>query len=84
MSKRKNTLNRVLDEARFIVSEVSTVRATAAEFDVSKSTVHRDIKVHLKELNKGLYEEVTEILQTNKAERHMRGGQATKRKYENN
>ena len=65
----------------FIIETNGTVREAAAHFGVSKSTVHKDVTEKLKETNKGLYSEVKKVLLKNKAERHLRGGQATKRKY---
>lgn len=67
--------------ARYIVDTGSTVRKTAAVFHVSKSTVHKDITERLKEINPGLADEAGAILKENKAERHIRGGLATKEKY---
>lgn len=72
---------RVLELANYIVETGATVRNTAAKFRVSKSTVHKDITERLQELNPGLAAEVKEVLDNNKAERHIRGGLATKEKY---
>ena len=72
---------RVLELANHIVETGATVRSTAAKFCVSKSTVHKDITERLQELNPGLAAEVKEVLDNNKAERHIRGGLATKEKY---
>lgn len=66
---------------RYIVETGSTVRAAAKVFGLSKSTVHTDVSERLKKLNPQLYLEVREVLETNKAERHLRGGMATKEKY---
>ena len=66
----------------YLVTNRSTVRAVAQKFGVSKSTVHKDITQTLKKRNKGLYKEVKEILDYNKQERHLRGGEATRIKYE--
>lgn len=66
---------------RFIVETGSTVRAAAKVFGLSKSTVHTDVSERLKKLNPQLYLEVREVLELNKAERHLRGGMATKEKY---
>jgi putative DeoR family transcriptional regulator (stage III sporulation protein D) len=63
------------------VENRTTVRATAKQFSISKSTVHKDITHHLKKVNPPLYEQVQMILDTNKDERHLRGGEATKQKY---
>ena len=67
---------------RYIVSYQATVRDAAAKFNISKSTVHKDVTTVLKNVNRGLYEEVSSILQKNKSERHLRGGEATRKKYE--
>ena len=68
--------------ADYIIENNATVRDTAKKFDISKSTVHKDVTERLKRIDKDLYEEVREILNYNKAERHIRGGLATKKKYE--
>ncbi len=67
---------------RYIVENKATVRKTATQFGVSKSTVHKDVSYRLKLLNYGLYKDVKTVLDTNKALRHIRGGMATKLKYE--
>ncbi|MBN7773994.1 sporulation transcriptional regulator SpoIIID [Clostridium aminobutyricum] len=72
---------RVLELARYILDTNSTVRSTAKKFRVSKSTVHKDITERLLEINPGLAAEVKAVLDNNKAERHIRGGLATKEKY---
>ncbi|MEG1206320.1 MAG: sporulation transcriptional regulator SpoIIID, partial [Angelakisella sp.] len=59
----------------------ATVRETAKRFDISKSTVHKDVTERLRKVNFPLYEQVKEVLEKNKQERHIRGGQATKLKY---
>lgn len=66
---------------RYIAENNATVRQAAKIFGVSKSTVHKDITVVLPKINAGLAESVREVLLVNKAERHMRGGIATKNKY---
>lgn len=66
---------------RYLVEHKSTVRAVAAEFSISKSTVHKDITEELKRTDTDLYEKVKEILEINKKERHLRGGEATRKKY---
>lgn len=66
----------------YIIEHQSTVRDAAAVFGVSKSTVHKDITTLLPKLNAGLYKEVRAVLDINKEERHLRGGEATKHKYE--
>ena len=72
---------RVLELARYIIDTGATVRSTAAKFRISKSTVHKDITERLREINPGLAAEVKEVLENNKAERHIRGGLATREKY---
>ncbi len=68
--------------AQYIIDTHATVRATAKKFDYSKSTVHKDITEKLRRTNPQLYREVRKILDVNKEERHIRGGLATKHKYE--
>lgn len=68
---------------QYMVANSATVRAAAKHFDISKSTVHKDIRVRLPELDSELYQQVEKLLEFNKQERHIRGGLATKRKYEN-
>lgn len=65
----------------YLVENRITVRAVAAKFGISKSTVHKDITQNLKNVNRPLYYEVKEVLDINKKERHIRGGEATKKKY---
>ena len=65
----------------YIAESGATVRAAAKKFGISKSTVHKDVTVYLKHENAALFERVREVLDKNKAERHMRGGEATKQKY---
>lgn len=72
---------RACDVARYIVENKSTVRAAAKEFGISKSTVHKDITQRLEKVNPSLFDQVRVLLDTNKAERHIRGGLATRRKY---
>ena len=72
---------RVLQLANHIVETGATERSTAAKFLFSKYTVHKDITERLQELNPALAAEVKEVLDNNKAERHIRGGLATKEKY---
>jgi putative DeoR family transcriptional regulator (stage III sporulation protein D) len=68
--------------AEYVIDTGATVRACAAHFGISKSTVHKDLISKLKYINPKLYSEVKIILDKNKAERHLRGGEATKRKYQ--
>lgn len=68
--------------ARYIIENKSTVREAAKKFGISKSTVHKDVTEKLSKINNALYCEVAKILEINKSERHIRGGEATKRKYQ--
>ena len=68
--------------AEYIIENRATVRAAAKKFCISKSTVHKDVAERLKKINPSLYASVKEVLDLNKSERHIRGGLATKRKYE--
>ena len=72
---------RTIRLAQYMVEERATVRQTAARFGISKSTVHKDSTTRLKKQNAVLYERVQEVLRTNKQERHIRGGMATREKY---
>ena len=73
--------DRVITLAEFIIENKATVRLTAKKFGISKSTVHKDISSRLPMINKSLYQKASEVLAENKAERHIRGGLATKNKY---
>ena len=72
---------RAINLAHYIIDSKDTVRGTAKKFGISKSTVHKDVSERLKKINPGLAKEVRIILDENKAERHLRGGMATKLKY---
>ena len=72
---------RAVKLAHYIIDSKDTVRGTAAKFGISKSTVHKDVSQRLRKVNPALYREVRQILETNKSERHIRGGMATKNKY---
>ena len=74
--------SRVFEIAQYILDTNCTVRAAAKKFEVSKSTVHKDLVERLPQLSQSLAEEVRKILDENKAERQIRGGLATKAKYE--
>ncbi len=67
--------------AKYVIDTGSTVRNTARYFGISKSTVHKDLTSKLIFVNRNLYEEVAKILELNKSERHLRGGEATRQKY---
>jgi putative DeoR family transcriptional regulator (stage III sporulation protein D) len=72
---------RAVELAEYIIENKATVRAAAQAFGISKSTVHIDVSQRLKKLNPLLFNEVRIILDINKAERHIRGGMATKQKF---
>lgn len=72
---------RACELAHYIIDSKDTVRGTAKKYGVSKSTVHKDVSERLLKINPVLASEVREILDENKAERHIRGGLATKLKY---
>jgi putative DeoR family transcriptional regulator (stage III sporulation protein D) len=67
----------------YVIETGATVRACAAHFGISKSTVHKDLAYKLRYLNTRLYSDVKEVLEHNKSERHLRGGEATRKKYLN-
>ena len=72
---------RAIEIANYIVEEKATVRQTAKKFGVSKSTVHKDVTERLIQINPALAKEARKVLDTNKSERHIRGGMATREKY---
>lgn len=72
---------RVVETAHFIVENGATVRDAAKQFSISKSTVHKDMVERLPRINRPLSALVQQVLERNKAERHIRGGRATKLKY---
>ena len=67
--------------AQYVIETGATVRKVASKYNISKSTVHKDLTNRLYYVNKGLYNQVKEILERNRAERHIRGGEATRQKY---
>jgi putative DeoR family transcriptional regulator (stage III sporulation protein D) len=73
---------RAIKCAEYIVATGSTVRACSAHFAISKSTVHKDVSERLKFIDADLYERTRKVLELNLSERHIRGGIATKEKYE--
>ena len=73
--------HRAIKLAEYIIENKSTVREAAKKFGISKSTVHIDVSQRLKKINPSLYIEARKILDINKAERHIRGGMATKQKF---
>ena len=72
---------RACELAVYIIEKGATVRAAARHFGISKSTVHKDLQQRLPQCNKLLYKQVRQVLDENKAQRHIRGGMATRRKY---
>lgn len=72
---------RVMEISNYILETRATVRQVARNFGVSKSTVHKDVTERLPQINRHLARQVKKILDKNKAERHLRGGEATRRKY---
>ena len=73
---------RAVEIAYYIIEHKATVRQTSKKFGVSKSTIHKDVTERLKLLDADLYERVKKVLDVNLKERHLRGGSATKEKYE--
>ena len=80
---RSHIEERAIVVAKYILEKNTTVRQTAKTFGVSKSTIHKDVTERLEEINPTLAKEVKMVLEKNKSERHIRGGMATKLKYEN-
>lgn len=73
---------RAIQLAQYMIENNATVRKTAKVFSISKSTVHKDVSERLKKQNYTLYQQVKQVLEQNKQERHIRGGMATREKYE--
>ncbi len=78
---RTNIEERACEVAVYLIENKATVRSAASWFGISKSTVHKDLTERLPRINPGLYRQVRKLLDINKAERHIRGGLATRRKY---
>ena len=78
---RTDIEERACDLALYIIEHQATVRSAAKQFGISKSTVHKDLSQRLPAFNRALYLQVKEVMDLNKAERHIRGGIATRRKY---
>lgn len=76
-----NIEERACQLALYIIENKATVRSAAQRFGISKSTVHKDLSERLPAFNQSLYEQVKGVLEENKAERHIRGGLATRKKY---
>ena len=77
-----NMEERAVKLAQYIIENRATVRSAAIKFGVSKSTVHKDLSERLPAFNRPLYLQAKAVLEENKAQRHIRGGLATKKKYE--
>ena len=75
---------RACELAVYVIETGATVRNAAQKFGISKSTVHKDLQNRLPHCNQVLYRKVRQVLETNKKERHIRGGLATKRKFQKN
>ena len=80
MNKRFNR-ERCETIAEYVIETGATVRSAAYHFGISKSTVHKDVTERLRHINNALYLQVQELLNKNKQERHLRGGEATRKKY---
>lgn len=78
---RDDLEKRAQELAVFVIENRTTIRAAAQKFGISKSTVHKDLSERLETINRPLYQQVKEVLECNKAERHIRGGMATRKKY---
>ena len=76
-----NIEERVITLAQYIIDNKATVRSAAKQYGISKSTVHKDLAERLPAMNRALYRQVKAVLEENKAERHIRGGIATRKKY---
>ena len=78
---REDISQRAVDMALYIVENGATVRDAARHFGISKSTVHKDLSERLRYIDHTLYAQARTVLDRNKAERHLRGGEATRKKY---
>lgn len=81
MIKTEIDYERPMILGEYIIANKATVRQTASLFGISKSTVHKDVSEKLKNISPSMYSDVKSVLEINKQERHLRGGEATKRKY---
>lgn len=78
---RKDISNRVIEAANLLIADQSTIRSIAKKMGYSKSTIHIDLSIRLKELNSELYDKIKSIFRINQEEKHLRGGLSTKLKY---
>lgn len=81
MRVKREIYIRVTEEARHILETGTTVRRCAQKFGVSKTTIHKDMRHRLREIDPGLARDVSDVLEKNRRERHLRGGNATREKY---
>ena len=81
---REDIVDRVLKESRYMLDTRCTVRECASYFGISKSTLHQDVRLRLKDIDRDLYIRISKLLGYNLSVRHLRGGEATKRKYQKN
>lgn len=79
---QKEIRNRVLQEAEYLLKTKQTIREIADQFQISKSTVHKDLSERLEEIRKDLYDNVQKILIKHTEERHIRGGESTKKRFQ--
>lgn len=78
---QESIAQRAVHLAQYIIENDATVRDAAKRFGISKSTVHKDLTERLRSVDRGLFAQAREVLERNKAERHLRGGEATRKKY---
>lgn len=78
---KKNMIDRIIKEANYMIETEKTVRELALIFNISKSTIHKDLHERLKEIDEELYQKVNKILKYHTDIRHIRGGESTKQKY---
>ena len=78
---KKRIIERVLNESKNIIDTGNTVREIAKIFNISKSTVHKDLRERLLEIDTNLYKEVSKVLNYHSSIRHIRGGESTRRKF---
>ena len=81
---KSDTDNRALTEGRYIAETGATVRQCAKKFGISKSTIHTDVTKRLGKIDRDLCDKVRRVLDKNKTERHLRGGESTRQKYKSN
>lgn len=79
---QKEIRDRVLKEAEYLIETKETIRQIADQFQISKSTVHKDLSERLEEVKKSLYDQVQQILVKHTEERHIRGGESTKKRFQ--